>query len=159
MSYSNLKWIGKSLWAQKTQMSGLFGWRKKFLRVTDLALAMVAAVLLVLGHLPWSDNSVSQHIDLMLPSRAMNLLVSGDDAAAIFVLLSGLCLSARHASCLWPSTIVMGKLLLWILIFELVFKFVMKFDLAFISWKWCDVQFGWIQMKISHGQCQSPEFM
>ena len=35
-------------------------------RVADLALAMVAAVLLVLGHLSWSDNSVSQHIDLMV---------------------------------------------------------------------------------------------
>jgi len=34
--------------------------------VADLALAMVAAVLLVLGHLPWSDNSVSQHIDLVV---------------------------------------------------------------------------------------------
>jgi len=69
------------------------------------------------------------------------------------LLVVGLCMSARHASCLWPSTIVMGKLLLWIEIFELVFKFVMKFDLALICWKWCDVQFSWIQTKISQGQC------
>jgi hypothetical protein len=35
-------------------------------RVADLALAVAAAaVLLVLGPLPWSDTSVSQHIDLM----------------------------------------------------------------------------------------------
>jgi len=30
------------------------------------ALAMVVAVLLALGHLPWSDNSVIQYIDLMV---------------------------------------------------------------------------------------------
>ena len=35
-------------------------------RLADLALPMVAAVLLVQRHLPWSDNSVSQHIDLMV---------------------------------------------------------------------------------------------
>jgi len=35
-------------------------------RVADLALAVVAvAAHLVLGHLPWSDTSVSQRIDLM----------------------------------------------------------------------------------------------
>jgi len=43
-------------------------------RVADLALAMVVAVLLVQGHLPWSDNSVSQHIDLMRTWRKQHMI-------------------------------------------------------------------------------------
>ena len=35
-------------------------------RVADLALSMVAIVLLVLEHLPWSNNSISQRIHLMV---------------------------------------------------------------------------------------------
>ncbi|KAG2613213.1 hypothetical protein PVAP13_4KG348776 [Panicum virgatum] len=57
---------------------------------------MVVAVLLVLGHLSWSDNSVSQHIDLMIMDswdeevRRFMLEEEEEDHELFFVLVPAL---------------------------------------------------------------------